>query len=75
MPLFASALDIERPEIGQLMEHMVIRHDIVHRGGRTKDGNHVEITADKLAELRECVANFIEKIEEKITPKDHDPEF
>ncbi len=75
MPLFASALEIERPEIEQLMKHIVIRHDIVHRGGKTKDGNHVEITADKLAELRECVANFVGKIEEEITPKDHDSEF
>jgi len=75
MPLFASALDIERPEIEQLMQHIVIRHDIVHRGGRTKDGDHVEITTDKLVELRECVAHFIENIEEKITGKDHQSDF
>jgi hypothetical protein len=75
MPLFASALDIERPKIEQLMEHIVIRHDIVHRGGRTKDGNHVEITADKLAELRELVASFVEKIEKEITPRDQELEF
>lgn len=75
IPLFASALDIERPEIEQLMGHIVIRHDIVHRGGRTKDGNHVEITADKLAELREYVASFVAKIEDEITLKDDDSAF
>lgn len=55
MPLFSSSLDIERPEIDQLMGYIVIRHDIVHRGGITKEGSHVEVTLDKLAELRHCV--------------------
>ena len=69
MPLFSSSLDIEIPEIKQLMEYIVIRHDIVHRGGRTKEGNHVEITLDKLSELRDCVATFVEKIEREVTSK------
>lgn len=69
MPLFSSSLDIERPEIKQLMEYIVMRHDIVHRGGRTKEGNHVEITPDKLSELRDCVAAFVEKIEREVTSK------
>ena len=67
MPLFSSSLDIEKPEIDRLMEYIVIRHDIVHRGGRTKEGSHVEIIPDKLSELRLCVATFVEKIEEEVT--------
>lgn len=69
MPLFSSSLDIERPEIEQLMDYIVIRHDIVHRGGRTKEGSNVEITPDKLSELRHCVTNFVEKIEEGFTSR------
>lgn len=63
MPLFSSSLNIERLEIKQLMGYIVIRHDIVHRGGKTKEGSHVEITSDKLSELRHCIATFVEKIE------------
>lgn len=69
MPLFSSSLDIERPEIQQLMSYIVIRHDIVHRGGKTKEGSHVEITLDKLSELRQCIATFVEKIEGELTSK------
>lgn len=67
MPLFSSSLDIKRPEIEQLMKYIVIRHDIVHRGGRTKEGKTVEITPDKLSELRHCIATFVENIEGEIT--------
>lgn len=69
IPLFSSSLGIERPRIEQLMRYIVIRHDIVHRGGRTKEGSHVEITSDKLSELRHYVAAFVEKIEEEVTSK------
>lgn len=67
MPLFSSSLNIERLEIKQLMGYIVIRHDIVHRGGKTKEGSHVEITSDKLSELRHCIASFVEKIEGELT--------
>lgn len=49
------------------MGYIVIRHDIVHRGGKTKEGSHVEITSDKLSELRHCIASFVEKIEGELT--------
>lgn len=67
IPLFSSSLDIKRPEIEQLMKYIVIRHDIVHRGGRTKKDSHVEITPDELSELRHCVSTFVEKIEVEVT--------
>ncbi len=67
VPLFCSALRIKRPEIGSLMKHIVMRHDIVHRGGKTKEGDVVNIDDDKLVELQSMVIGFIGEIEEAIS--------
>lgn len=69
IPLFSSSLDIKRPEMKKIMKYIVVRHDIVHRGGKTKEGGHVEITSDKLSELRHCIANFVEKVEGDLTSR------
>jgi hypothetical protein len=63
VPLLSDSLNIGRPEIGELMKHILIRHDIVHRGGKTKDGNGVNITDDNLSELRGHVLAFADEIE------------
>jgi len=63
VPLLADSLNIGRPEIGELMKHILIRHDIVHRGGKTKDGDGVKIANDNLGELRGHVVAFADEIE------------
>lgn len=67
VPLFCGALRIKRPEIGALMKHVVMRHDIVHRGGRSKEGEIVNIDAEKLNELQGDVVEFADEIEESIS--------
>jgi len=41
VPLMSGSLGIALPSIEKLMRHIVCRHDIIHRGGKTKDGKEV----------------------------------
>jgi hypothetical protein len=45
------------------MKHIVVRHDIVRRGGKTKHGSAVLITAERLNQLRGDVVAFVGEIE------------
>jgi hypothetical protein len=65
-PLIGASLEVEIPEIGPLMKRILVRHDIVHRGGRTKDGKMVNVTDADLDGLRAEVADFTNSIEQRI---------
>lgn len=65
-PLLSASLEMEVPEIGPLMKRILVRHDIVHRGGRTKEGNVVNVTDSDLDALRAEVAEFANSIEREI---------
>lgn len=63
MPLLAGTFGIDRPPIDTLMKHILVRHDIVHRGGRTKKGMNVSITKVNLNKLRVDLVAFVDGIE------------
>ena len=62
-PMFNAALGIEFPDIGALFRAVLVRHDLVHRNGRTKDGKD-HVLAEK--DIRDLIANsesFVMEIE------------
>jgi hypothetical protein len=63
VPLLCESFVIPQPSIGELMKHIVVRHDIVHRGGKTRNGTGVVIAIEKLNQLRADVVAFIDEIE------------
>jgi hypothetical protein len=65
-PMVQAGLDIAVPDIGELMREVVIRHDIVHRAGRTRDGNVVSVSADDVRRVRDVVASFAQAIETEL---------
>lgn len=65
-PLIGSSLGVKIPEIEPLMKRILVRHDIVHRGGRTKDGKTVNVTDADLDGLRAEIADFASSIEQDI---------
>lgn len=69
VPLFCSALRIEKPNISSLMKHIVTRHDIVHRGGKTKEGDVVHIDDTELADLQVNIVSFADKIEQDLSQR------
>ena len=48
------------------MREVVIRHDIVHRAGRTRDGNLASVSADDVRRVRDMVAAFAQAIESEL---------
>lgn len=65
-PLMQVSLGIAIPDIGDLMKEVIVRHDIVHRAGRTRDGEAVTLSADNVRHLREAIRIFAQLIEEEL---------
>jgi hypothetical protein len=66
VPLFSGALSIDKPPIGRLMKLILTRHDIIHRGGKSKDGKTVVISRDDFNELHAAIIAFVDDIEGKL---------
>lgn len=56
-------LGINFPEIEKFIPEIIIRHDIVHRGGRDKDGYPVLITIGDVRRLARLVEEFSQELE------------
>ena len=65
-PIYKDVLDIDLGYIGDIMKAVQIRHDIVHRSGKDKDGNVHSIQKDDVIELVEKVSSLISKVDRSI---------
>lgn len=65
-PMMEEGFGIELPQINELMEQVVIRNDIVHRGGKSVDGKEVEVREGDVSRLMEMVRNFAADIERSL---------
>jgi hypothetical protein len=73
-PIMQAGLEITIPEIGELMKEVVIRHDIVHRAGRTKDGTPVSVSSEDVRRVRGLVIAFAGAIETELEKRFPAPE-
>jgi hypothetical protein len=48
------------------MKHIVVRHDIVRRGGKTKEGQRIDIGVAAVNALRENVTALLLAVESKL---------
>lgn len=64
--LYVNTLDVTIPENKDIDEAIQIRHDIVHRNGKDKEGNLREIKKEDVLKLAQTVADFISAIEEQL---------
>jgi hypothetical protein len=65
-PLIESGLKINVTEIGDLMGEVLVRHDIVHRGGRTKKGEPVSVSGNDVRRIVKMVSTFADEIETEL---------
>ena len=65
--MYQDTLKIEFPEIKELMKAIKARHDMVHRNGKNKEGEKIEISKEVVNEVIIEVENFVNNIEGKIT--------
>lgn len=72
--LYKAVLNVEFQSYGEIAKCVLIRHDIVHRNGRDKDGNLVNVTKKDVKELAQHVSDFIKDIEKQIFENEHPEE-
>lgn len=66
-PMYETTLNIKFPnDLGEVFRAILIRHDIVHRNGKTKDGEEVVITREKVKSLIEKVKQLVQHIDNQI---------
>lgn len=64
--IYKDTLDVEFPDFSEVAKLIKIRHDLVHRNGKDKDGKIITIENDKLLESISYVQTFINSIEEQM---------
>lgn len=64
--IYKSTLFIIFPDIGDMMKAISIRHDLVHRNGKTKEGVEINILKEDVEALCDNIINFASLIEEEI---------
>ena len=71
--LYRNTLGVQFPQdMKELLEAVQIRHDFVHRNGRTADGKELNLTVEQIKELIRIVEKLVEGIEsqqKKLTEK------
>lgn len=65
--MFKSTLGIDFPDdIGALSKAVFVRHDLVHRNGKTKDGGDHDITSSAVNDLIQNSLQFVYAIDEQL---------
>lgn len=66
-PMYRATLKIEFPdEMGSLFQAILVRHDVVHRNGKTKGGEEILLTPQDIAELISQVEKFVRHIDAQL---------
>lgn len=64
---YNATLQINFPnDLGNLLKAIMVRHDIVHRNGKPKEGEAVIITKEKVQELMDQVRELVNHIEDQL---------
>lgn len=67
-PIYKDVLDVDLGEIGDIMKAVQIRHDIVHRSGKDKDGNVHRIEKEDVIKIVEAVSSLISRVNMSLFP-------
>lgn len=64
--MYILTFDIDMGDISSLSKHVSNRHDLVHRGGATKDGDRIHINSDDISELAEEIKELVDRIDHEL---------
>ena len=62
-PMFRDSLGVEFPEADELFKAVLVRHDLVHRNGKKKDGGEHAIGRENVQKLISATERFVNGIE------------
>lgn len=65
-PMFKNVLDFDFGDISWLFKAVSTRHHCVHRAGRDKDDNRIDITTESVKDLVERSTNLVWRMEQQI---------
>lgn len=65
-PMLMTALEIQFPQIDEVMKQVRVRHNIVHRAGRNEDGSPVDLSRDEITKIIRTVRDFSQELNSKI---------
>jgi len=75
-PMYKATLDVSFPaELGPIIKAINIRHDLVHRNGKNKDGEQVVVTKEMIEELISEASMFINHINEQLDTNGEEADF
>lgn len=69
--LYKKVADVELPNTKSIEEAIHVRHDIVHRNGKDKDGNRHIISRVDVENLSDLVKDFIYDVDSLMSAKEH----
>ncbi len=66
-PMYHDTLEIEFPsDMGPLFRAVFLRHDIVHRNGKTKNGQEIVVTPRQVSDLLREVETFVQYLDNQV---------
>ena len=67
-PMYRATLEVDFPsDADDIFRAILIRHDIVHRNGKTKDGVEISITKGDIQSLVPAARAFMQQIDRQLT--------
>jgi hypothetical protein len=72
--MYEATLNIEFPQFSEIQKAVSIRHDLVHRNGKNKDGIESSINSIMVDDIISKVESFINEIDQKLKEKDNPSE-
>ncbi|WP_375453130.1 hypothetical protein [uncultured Nostoc sp.] len=69
--MYEATLNIVFPNFSEIQKAVLIRHDLVHRNGKTKDGKEIIIDDIMVDDLISKVESFISEIDQRLNEKDN----
>lgn len=68
--MYESTLDISFPDFSTVQSDVGIRHDLVHRNGKTKKNQEIDIDTAKVDEVIVRVVNLVDQIDRELKEKE-----
>lgn len=71
--MYEATLDVIFPsKLGPIFQAINIRHDLVHRNGRDKNGVQIELSKEDVETLIANASSFINHIDEQLDSNDEE---
>lgn len=64
--MYTGTFSIDFPDISNLQKYILVRHDLVHRNGKTTEGRVVKVNDKLIDELRDNAVTFVEELTNKL---------